>query len=148
MARSPNTFVDPAGIRPTYAWAINHLTEEPGGKHRNVRSSAPTALTGLNQLQGDEDPLVLRWKGSILTRAQLVEMWHWFALSRDRTIYLYDFAGDGAEVLFTHFDPQRIALAANHADPVHAPLWKWEYTAEFTVVTFLAGPMFEAGVSP
>ncbi|GAC1522418.1 MAG: hypothetical protein NVS3B1_07760 [Marmoricola sp.] len=148
MARRANLFVDPNGVRANYSWPVNHHTEEPTGKHRNIRYSAPTAHVGLVKHLGDTDPLILRWKGSIFTRAQLVEMLKWFALCEQQTIYLTDFAGDAYEVLIVHFDPVRVALGGNPRDPVNAPNWKWEYTIEFTIIQMIAGTWFEAGVAP
>lgn len=148
MARSPNMFVDPNGVRAAYSWPINHLEEDAVGQHRNIQFSAPTGHLGLVEHQGDADPLVLSWKGTILTRAQLVEMLKWFQLCQSQTIFLFDFAGDGYEVTWANFDPTRKAVARNQADLGNAPLWIWEYTAQFNVITFLAGPFAEAGVLP
>lgn len=146
--RRANIFTDPNNVRPAYTWPLNHHTEEPVGKHRNVRFSAPTAHIGLVRHLADTDPLILRWKGTILTRAQLVEMLAWFQLCESQTVYIEDFAGDKYETTIVHFDPVRSALTRNLRDPVNAPYWKWEYTIEFDIINIIAGPWAEAGVLP
>lgn len=145
MAR--NRFEDPAGSLTAYDWRINHSEEDEGGQSRQVEHTANTGQTGLVRQQGASDPLTLNYKGTILHKAQVVEMLKWYEACRTRTIYFQDFAGDRYEVLITSFKPTRLRAAKNNAD-TDAPLWYWKYTITMEVVTILSGTYAEAGVTP
>lgn len=146
MAR--NRFEDPAGSLSPYDWRVNHSEEDEGGQSREVDHTANTGLTGLVRQQGAAEPSILSWKGTILHRAQVVEMLKWFEACRTRTILLRDFAGDTYEVLITSFKPQRLRAAKNNSDYSNAPLWYWKYSITMEVVSFLGGTYAEAGVTP
>jgi hypothetical protein len=145
MARVPNQFVDPA-TNETYNWPINHSSEDSMGKKRNIRHSAPTMNTGLNRQQGAPDPMVMRWKGTILTRAQHQAFLYWFEKCETQTIHVVDFHGNRAEIIITNYDPTRRPVLMNRRDPVNAPNVVWDYTLEMEVVSFIAGDW--AGVTP
>lgn len=146
MAR--NIFSDPAAVLSDYSWRINHSEEEEGGQSRDVDHTANTGLTGLVRQQGAAEPAILQYKGTILHRAQVVEMLKWFEACRTRTIIFQDFAGDRYEVLITSFKPQRLRAAKNNSDYANAPLWYWKYSMTMEVLTFLTGVYAEAGVTP
>jgi hypothetical protein len=145
MARTPNQFIDPRTSE-TYDWPINHHTEESMGKKRNIRHSAPTMLTGLNRQQGAPDPLILRWTGTILTRAQHQAFLAWYTKCDTQTIHVVDFHGNRFEVIITNYDPKRRSVLMNRHDPVNAPNVVWDYTIEMEVVTVVSGDW--VGVAP
>jgi hypothetical protein len=139
MPRSPNLFIDPAGRVADYSWPINHTTEDQVGRSRQMADGAPTSNMGLIPQQGAATPLVLTWKGTILTKAHLQAMIDWWMLCEGQTIYVQDFAGSRYEVLITDFAPTRRAVARNPQDPTHAPYNVWDYTLTMRVVTTLSG---------
>lgn len=146
MAR--NRFEDPSGALTAYDWQVNHSEEEEGGQSREVDHTANTGLTGLVRQQGAADPIMLSYKGTILHRAQVVQMLRWWEACRTRTVFFQDYAGDRYEVVITSFKPQRLRTEHNPRDSASAPLWYWKYTLVMEVVTNLAGPYAEAGVTP
>ena len=143
MAR--NVFIDPAGVRADYPWTINHSTENEVGKTRTVEHGAKTG-TGLVRQQSDSTPLVLRFSGTILHKAQVIEMKEWWQLCEEQTIYFRDFAGDEYEVLITSFRPTRHRTIRNPRDPANALYWFWRYELEMEVITIREG-VWE-GVTP
>lgn len=146
MARTANQFQDPAGVRTTYDWVVNHSEEEEFGKERNIEHSAPTGGVGLVRQQGADAPMVLELRGVIFHEAQYQEFWAWWKLSRTQTIYFHDFAGDSYEVVFTSFKPTRHRTIRNPKDYSNAPYWFWRYTMRLEVVRFIDGPLATAGV--
>ena len=88
-----DTFVDPK-TGDSYEWDIGHTDEEPNGKSRQISESANTGNTGLVKQQGDTQPLVNKYSGTILTLDQFEEMWHWFNLCETQTVIFKDFAGE------------------------------------------------------
>lgn len=141
----PNVFYDPS-TGETYNWPLNHSSEDSLGKHRNIRFSAPTSHEGLLKQQADTEPMYLRWKGTILTRAQLRAMIYWYQKCEDHTIQITDPMDNGFEVLISYFDPVRRAVAFNNKDPENAPYVVWDYTIEMLVVTIIKGDW--VGVTP
>ncbi|MBW7998501.1 MAG: hypothetical protein FVQ81_18395 [Candidatus Glassbacteria bacterium] len=136
MAR--NEFENPSNAK-KYSWQVNHSTEDDVGKARTVESSANTANTGLNPQQADDQPLLLKYAGTIFHKAQLEEMIGWFNLCATQTIYFHDFAGESYEVLITSFKPVRHRTIHNPKDFANAPLWFWKYTIEMRVVRVIDG---------
>lgn len=143
--RVANVFTDPTNAE-TYAWPINHLTEESAGRSRPITRGAPTGSNvGLNRQQGDPSPATLRFTGTMLTKAQHDETIRWWAKCDTHTIYFKDFSGAEYEVLITNFDPKRRAVARNHKDLANAPTWVYDYTIEMEVLRAISGPW--AGVA-
>ena len=136
MAR--NVFTDPK-TGDVYPWAINHAEEQEVGRDRAIDFEANTGNVGLVKQQGELTPLVLRYSGTILTRAQLVEMNSWFARCEERSVRFTDFAGDSYEVLISSFKPTRKRAALNRRGGTEAPLWYWTYSIELLVLSVLAG---------
>lgn len=145
MSRVANLFIDPAGVRATYAWAINHDEEQDTGLSRTIDHTANTAGTGLVRQQGADDPITLTYAGTILDVAQHREFLAWVELSKHRTIFFRDFAGDEYEVLITAYKAPRTRVARNPRDPAHP--WIWHYTLTMEVVTIRAGVYAQAGVT-
>lgn len=137
MADTRNTFIDPAGDRANYDWAINHSEEQEFGKGRNIEHGANTANTGYVRQQSDDGPMTLRLSGTILTKAQVVEMIAWYNLCETQTIYFEDFTGDKYEVVISSFKPIRRRTVSNPRDRVNAPYWYWTYDIEMDVVSFI-----------
>lgn len=146
MARTPNRFIDPAGVLADYLWAINHLEEEETGKERPIDNTSNTANVGLVKQQGGTTPYTLRFSGTILQHAQLQAFWQWFELCETQTIYFRDFDGQEYEAQITSFKPKRVRVGRNPREP--SLLAKWEYTMEMQIYAFRAGDMVTAGVSP
>lgn len=144
MSAPRNTFTDPNSVRPTYEWQINHDEEDDFGKSRQVSHGANTANTGLVRQQADDDPMVIRLRGTILHKAQHAEMAAWFALCKTQTVYFEDFSGDKYEVLITAFRPTRQRTIKNPRDFANAPYHYWKYEMEMEVVTFLTGNPWSA----
>lgn len=139
-----NRFQNPANSA-TYVWPKNHSDEEGSGKTRTIDRTANTGVVGAVKQQGDDGPLILRWKGTILLRTQLQAMWFWYNLCKSQTIYLRDFDGQEYEGQITSFVPQRHRTLRNPRD-TSAPLHYWTYDFEFEVYRVIAGDL--VGVMP
>lgn len=131
-----------------YDWLVNHKDEESLGKRRNMERGAKTSGTGLIRQQTDQTPMVMRFSGTIFHQSQYDEMWEWYELCENQTIYFHDFSGDSYEVTITAFEPTRHHTVRNPRDFANAPYWFWRYTIEMEVLTFIDGSMAEAGVTP
>lgn len=142
MAR--NRFFNPANST-TYEWPTNHQPdgEDEFGKTRNITRSAPTGNVGLVKQQGDDGPLVMTLRGSILTRAFYQQMWIWYDLCRTQTIYFYDFDDQQYEVQITSFRPQRVGATRQGRNP---DTHYWKYTLVMEVYRVISGDL--AGVDP
>lgn len=139
-----NIFHDPAGVRPDYPWTRNHNKEDTFGKRRNIEQSAPTlgagaTGVGLVKQQSDEDPLVFKLGGRIVTEEQHQQFVQWYALCGLQTIYYYNYAGDNYEVIITAYEPTRVPVAKNPADP-SIPFHVYDYSLEMEVITVWSGP--------
>lgn len=145
MAYGRNQFIDPRGVVPTYAWQVNHDTEDQFGRERQVTTSAPTGNVGLVRQQGEDSPLVISLSGSILHAAQHAAMRRYFDLSRGQTVIFTDFAGDSYEVLVTSFKPTRQRTIRNPRDS-SIELHYWHYTLDMQVIRVISGPW--AGTAP
>jgi hypothetical protein len=139
-----NRFTNPANGA-TYDWLKNHSEEDGAGKTRNIERTANTGSVGAVKQQGDDGPLLLRWKGTILQRSQLQAMWTWWNLCRTQTIYLRDFDGEEYEGQITSFVPQRHSTLRNPRDP-SAPLHYWTYDFEFEIYRVISGDL--VGLAP
>jgi hypothetical protein len=142
-----NKFIDPAGNRAQYNWSVNHDEEDDFGKTRNIDHAANTGNTGLVRQQSDDSPMLIHVRGTILHRAQVLEMIAWWDLSEGQTVYFEDFTGDQFEVLITSFRPTRQRTIKNPRDFANAPYWIWKYELEMEVVKFLT-PNIWSGVTP
>lgn len=142
MAR--DYFLNPAnGER--YDWTVSHSDEDEAGKRRTINTVGTTG-GGRVFHQGVEEPYTIRWSGKILHRAQFVQMWRWYAITRNQTIHLYDFDGQGYIVQITDFQPKRRRKLSFTGRDSSIPHHYWEYNIEFTVYGFLNGDMVAAGV--
>lgn len=141
-----NTFHDPGSVLADYTWDIGHHEEQDAGRDLPVSEVANIANTQVILTQGDLSPVKFSYSGSILKREQLVEMWRWLALCQHQTIHFTDFAGDRYEVTITAFKPVRHP-GRNLRGGAGAPLWYWTYTIEMAVITAIAGPMVDAGLT-
>jgi hypothetical protein len=144
MAR--DRFIDPAGIRATYNWTVNHDAEDSQGKTRNISRTAPTGSVGLVKQQGDDGPLILKFSGRILDREQYQQFWAWYELSRTRTIYFYDYDDQGYEVQITSFQPKRVRKAMSPGRDASMAFHTYDYTLELEVYRVIQGDLL--GVSP
>lgn len=133
-------FTNPANGE-VYEFDIGHSSEEPTSKTRQVSNSANTANTGLIAQQGDVQPLVLKYSGTILKKSQHVEMWRWYQLCESQTIFFTDYDGNEYEVQITDFAPTRQATLRNPRDPQNAPLHYWTYTIAMQVIRVVSGEL-------
>lgn len=140
MTRVANQFENPE-TSATYDWTINHYEESDSGPQRSVEHGANAANTGLVRHQADDQPMVLKYSGTILTEAQLTEMISWYILCKTQTIYFHDFAGDSYEVLITKFNYKRKWVQRNFNDPTNAPNHIWEYSIEMDIIRVIDGPL-------
>jgi hypothetical protein len=145
MTRVANLFTNPVDAS-TFAWPINHNEEQPVGKSRQMADGAPTSNIGMIPQQGSATPLVMQWKGTILTKAHHVAMLQWWQICEGHSIYLTDFVGSQYEILITDYQPQRKAVAQNRNDTTNMPTWIIEYTFTFRVLRVISGPW--VGVTP
>lgn len=134
--RKSNQFIDPAGVKATYAWTINHSEEEAVTRSRQVGDGAPSSDIGLLPQQGVSYPLVFQWKGSLFTQADKDIMDSWYGLCEDQSIFLKDFDDNQYEVLITDWVPQRVPVAWNHRGQIP---WYWTYTIIIRVLTVMSG---------
>lgn len=133
-------FINPLNSE-IYLWDIGHAEEEPTSKTRQITNSANTANTGLIPQQGDLQPTILKYTGTILKKSQLVEFWRWYELCEEQTIYFADYAGNEYEVMITDFGPKRQSTVRNPRDFVNAPLHYWTYSISMQVIRTIAGDM-------
>lgn len=151
MSRTPNIFTDPTSGE-QYAWEFNHLTEDTVEMVRNINESAPTSLGGLIRQQQANSPMRFTYSGTALTRHQHQQMLRWWQKCEHYTIHLTDFAGDVYEILIVSYQPKRRAVALNPrergANPsVGAPLWVYDFSLSFEVVSFISGDYATAGIT-
>lgn len=143
-----NRFENPANGE-IYQWPVNHDEEEEMGRARTISRSATTGNVGMVRQQGEDGPLILKWRGKILHRSQFQAMWRWFEISRTQTIWVADFDGNRYEVQITAFTPKRVRKLSNHGrDKVNTPWHYWEYGIEMEVIKVLWGDLVVAGVIP
>jgi hypothetical protein len=133
-------FVNPLNSE-SYEWDISHSDEEPMGKTRQITESANTANTGLVKQQGDVQPLVMKYNGTILKRSQFKEFWRWFELCETQTIYFTDFDGQEYEVIITDFAPKRQRTVRNPRDAANTPLHYWNYSITMEVIRVIKGDL-------
>ncbi len=137
MSRTANKFTDPKTAK-AYNWPVNHSEEGEAGVARSVTHGARSG-NGLVSQQADDQPLVLKYTGTIFHLAQVQEMLAWYLLCRTQTIYFTDFAGEEFEVIVTAFRPVRKRTLRNPRDFANAPLWYWSYEIEMEVVAARKG---------
>lgn len=143
MAR--NRFVNPA-TGASYEWHLNHDEEDPTTKTRAITRTANTGVIGAVRQQGDDGPLIVKYHGTALQRAQIQQFWAWYNLSKLQTIYFYDFDGQGFEVQITELSVTRKRkLSYTGRDP-SIPFHFYTYDITMEVYAVLAGDM--AGVAP
>lgn len=140
-----DTFINPANGE-KYEWKIGHKAEEPTSKTRQITESANTGNTGLVKQQGDVQPLILKYSGSILHASQHSEMWRWYELCETQTIFFQDFMGNEYEVIITDFAPKREPTIRNPKDFKNAPFHYWTYTITMEVIRVIKGEL--AGLTP
>lgn len=138
--RTANVFIDPTDYT-FYPWPINHSTEEAMGRSRQMGDGAPTANNGeLLPQSGASKPLVLSWKGRILTASQRDAMTQWWSICDQRTIFILTFRDELYEVLITDLTTTVVGVARNRADMVNARLNVWDYTLTMRVLAALTPP--------
>lgn len=147
MAVVKNKFTDPA-TGTDYVWLINHSEEDPMEKRRDITRSGKTALTGLTRIQGEESPMVLRLKGTILHASQNQMFWDLWEKCADQTLYFTDFNGEQFEVLITGYVPTRTRVLRNVNDVANMPHHIIKYELELEVIRFISGVLATEGVSP
>lgn len=140
-----NRFVNP-GTGTTYLWPSGHSEEEPTGKLRSITRTANTGLVGAVRQQGEDGAVVLKYTGTINTRAQVQQFWVWYNLCRNQTIFFYDYDDQGYEVQITELQIRRKRkLSYSGRDP-SIPHHYYEYNITMEVFTVLQGDMM--GVAP
>lgn len=135
-----DTFINPQNGE-KYEWAIGHKEEEPTSKTRQITESANTANTGLVKQQGDVQPLILKYLGTILHASQHTEFWRWFQLCETQTIFFQDYNGNEYEVMITDFAPKRQATIRNPRDFKNAPFHYWTYSITMEVIRVIKGEL-------
>jgi hypothetical protein len=140
-----NRFIDPA-TGDTYDWEANHSDEQELVKARNMTYTAPTGLVGLVKQQGANDPVILKFTGTISKRSMFQTMLHWYHLCAEQTIHFRDFDGEVYEVQITHFAPtrHRNLYRADRTNHQHY----WTYEIELEVYKFIDGDYADAGIGP
>lgn len=145
MAR--NRFTNPANGA-FYDWPRNHSEEEEAGKTRNITRGPNTGNIGLIKTQGDDGPMLLRYRGFIVHRAQYIAMWSWYKLCRTQTIYFTDFDGQVYEVQITSFTPKRVRKHQAVSPDATMKGHYYEYGIEMEVYRFVTGDLATLGVTP
>lgn len=131
-------FTNPATAA-EFTWPFGHTEEEESGSRRNVGSTANTGNVGLVRQQGDLQPQVLRYTGTIFTQAHLDAMEDWTALCEGQTIYFTHPSGERWEVVISEFTAKRQRAVFNaRADNASARYWTWKYTLAMDVIQKLA----------
>lgn len=141
MAR--DRFIDPT-TGETYSFHVNHDAEEDSGRSRNIDLSGVTGGARLVRQQGMEEPLMLRWTGTILHRDQFREMWRFFALCEYHSIHVKDFDDQEYEVQITSFQPVR--KRGENRNDRSIPHHYWTYTLEMQVFTVISGDLLDMGI--
>lgn len=137
-----------SGDHTYYDWPVNHTDEESTGKARNVTRTANTANVGAVRQQADDGGVQLKLTGTILSRAQLLSFWTWFAYCKTSTIIFTDFDGQSYEVQMTDFQPTRKRKLRSIGQDPSIPFHYYTYTMTLDIYRFVAGEMFAAGITP
>lgn len=143
-----NRFRNPA-TGTVYNWHTNHdpQGEEMAGKSRAVTRVSNTSSSGVVLQQGEDGSYVIKLSGRIDMRAQFVQFWTWFKLSKTQTIYFRDFDGQEFEVMVTALQTKRVGkLGPSGRDP-SVPHHTWQYSIEMTVIDFLSGDLADVGLA-
>jgi hypothetical protein len=143
MTRTPNVFVDPAGIFADYNWPINHDGMSPSGRKRNTTATAPTSGIGTVRQQGSEAPLGLVLTGTMLTEDQRRQMIFWWTLCRTQTIFFYEFSSEQYEVIITDYEETKVPVFFNRNDP-SIPYHIYTYTLTMDIIKPLSGSWEQA----
>lgn len=133
-----------------YDWHKNHDWdgEDDYGKSLTITRVPNTAGGVAAFQQGDDGSLVLKLKGSIVVREQWRQFWHWFAISKQHTIYFTDFDGQEFEGIISSLLGHRVGHLRSGAKDPGMATHKFVYQMEFTVLGFLSGDLHDMGVLP
>ena len=133
-----NRFVHPNNAADFLEWG--HETEDATEKLRQVERTANTAGVRLVRQQGDDGPLIFRYTGTIMRRADYRKFWYFFMLSRTQTIYFRDFDGNEYEVQIIAFRPTRTRTLRNMRDS-SIPHHYWKFAIEIEVLRVISGDL-------
>lgn len=140
MAYGRVRLTDPApGGLGFYDFQVNYNSEEEVGKERSIERTANTGMTGAVRQQGDDGPLIFRFTGTILHKAQHQALRNFYEASKSRTIIFRDFEGEEHEVLITAYKAKRKAVVHNSKDVANARLHIYEYTMSLDVIRTISG---------
>ncbi len=121
--RSPNRLSDLV-TGASYAWAINHLTEDPLDFSREYDDW---------RQQSASSPARFRFQGTILEPEQLDSLLSMYEACDDRTLLFEDYTGDSYEVVIVLWD----ARPERAYNPRTRDVFIWRYTVEMEIVTVL-----------
>ena len=141
--RTPNEFFDPAGTLATYQWHINHLEQDGPSRSNNVEFEGSADGRGIVPTEGVYEPLILTLTGTILHKAQNIEFWKWRHLTN--SFRFNDFEGNSYEVSMLAYEPKKIRVALNPADPTMIG-YKIEYSMQLWIMRIIDGELDDAGV--
>jgi hypothetical protein len=134
------TFTDPK-TGDTYVWPVNPHAEAAAQRIRQIERTSNTGNVGATKQQGDDGPHILDFTVNVSSEAMEVALWQWYVLTRKQTIYLTDWLSEKVEGQIIQMFRQR------QLGPLNGNAWA-VYEFQFEVYGFLAGPMYEAGVTP
>lgn len=129
-----------------YNFPVNHDEEEPTTKSRTITRTANTGNIGAVRQQGDDGALLLKYHGRTPYRAQAQGLWAWYNLSKNQTIYFYDYDNQGYEVQITELSVTRRRKLSYFGKDPSAPHHTYEWSITMEVYAVLAGDM--VGVAP
>jgi hypothetical protein len=137
MTRTANRFTDPpTGL--VYDWPLNHQAEEEAAPMRSVTHTATTSGSGLVWQQGEDEPIVFTFTGTVLDPAQHEAFTGFSRACKDHTIIFRDFAGEEYEVLMS-YKPRREGVVRNFRGGTVAPYHIWRYTMTLQVIQVISG---------
>ena len=138
-APNRNVFTNPK-TGAVYDWPVNHSTEEAIVVTRQMGDGANTDNIGLVPQQGAATPLILKWKGTFFTDAEVIETMAWWKLCETQTINATDFSGSQYELIITDFEPQRVPCVRNpRVSSGTNAFYTWQYTITFRILKAFSG---------
>lgn len=113
-----DAFIDPApGGLGTYEFQVGHSDEDEFGNGRAIAVTSNTLGEVAVRQQGDEEPMVLTLRGTILHRNQHEVFVMFYRKSAVNTIIFRDFYGEEFEGVIQSYKSQRKRTLRNPRDP-------------------------------
>ena len=147
MAFVQNNFYDPVSLT-SYDWHINHAEEEGPSEPDNLQSEGKQADADdrpSQQLQGKGQAMALALTGRVLHAEQYRQFWYFKKITNSFRFSSYH--GDVYEVTMSGLEMTKQRVNYNASDPTMR-FHVWDYNMTLTILRFVAGDLFDLGVTP